>query len=157
MWFCFCFVLNQLFLARCLSLTSLASKRQQTRDRALFSTGIPISCPGTSLRGHSRGIPEISFPHSACNKGKEKDRHQKQKDKPKEKRISFWTPGSYSSMPSLSAPATGSTSGPPSSAPGVVAPGASLLFFLRGGGGDLHPLAACWAILLAVQASARAP
>ena len=37
-----------------------------------FSTGIPISCPRTSLRGHSGGIPEISFSPVRLTKKKKK-------------------------------------------------------------------------------------
>ena len=48
----------------------------QARDRALFSTGIPISYPRASLRSHSGSVPKISFspkpPESTKQKKKKK-------------------------------------------------------------------------------------
>ena len=73
-------------------------------------------------------------------------------------------PAPYSSISSglgsIPPPASTSPASPPSWAPGALCSGASRALAprtLRGGGGVFHPLVSWWAILLAAQASARAP
>ena len=125
---------------------------------ATFPPGISISYPRTSLRSHSGSVPKISF-SPARLKGKRKGpTANERKDKRNRTNKHSHPPSFYSSMPSTAGLVTPSTSSSPSSsAAGATAPGAPSLLSLRGGGGDLRPLAACWAILLAAQASALAP
>ena len=165
-WYRFGLIWHQLFniplhaarraMAAAASRSPLASKETTT----LFLRYTPF-LPRTSLRSHSGGLTASPSPQNRkkANIRKEKTtssppdtktRDEKKKDK-----------GLL--LPLCSSPPISSisTSGPSCSSPSwaavASASGALSLHSLRGGDGDLHPLAACWAIFLAVQASALAP
>ena len=134
----------------------------QARNSSLFLQVYPFPTPGpacavvveVSPRSPS---PQFTQPQKRQTDKKQTEKKEKQKHKRKQKGLTFWA-SPYSSIPSPSGSAPPSTSGSPSfSTSGVSTPGASFLFSLIGGGGGLHPLAACWAIFLAAQASALAP
>ena len=144
---------------------AVASRKQETTALTTpgrpthFSTGIPVSYPRTSLRSYSGGLttspsPQIR-PKALPNRKKkvEQPRHPHRRKEIEGKQTAPHSPPAPCSPPTSSISTSGTSSS--SSTPGAVAPGA--LFPLRGGGGVLHPLVACWAIFLAMQASALAP
>ena len=166
--FLFCFVLNQLFLSRYMQPVGLWQRQHAAAPRKQETAAFSLHrytpfLPRTSSRSYVGVSQHLLLPISARKhnpKQKERENNivtpiprQRQKEKGNDAR--------YSSAASNPSPPTSpiSTSGTSSSSstPGASAPGNSLLFSLRGGGGDLHPLDACWAIFLATQAAALAP
>ena len=129
-----------------------------------FPPVYPFPTPGPALGGHSGGFTNISFSPDLPEKHYHKQRkrvkqlHRPHKRKETERKRKNTSAHYSSTAPCSSPPASSiSTSGTSSSSTsGALAPGDSLFFSFRGGGGDRHPLDACWAILLAIQPSALA-
>ena len=160
--YCF-FVLNLVFLSRYMQSEGLWQRQHAAATQPFPSIGIPLSCPRTSSRGYSGGLTTSPSPHVR----QKAQPHTKEKSKTppsppyltRDRRKGNKT-RHHSPMAPCSSPPTSSisTSGPSSpSTPRVSVSGTPLFLSLRGGGGDLYPLDACWAIFLATQASALAP